>query len=175
MRPRLRLTFSAIGLALGCLALASLVACGGGNSGSSGSTATQAPSSLAYPDNPAVCTKGIAIPNDAPTNSGGKVTSYSVSPSLPAGLSLNASTGVISGTPTTLSAVASYTVTASNSSGSTTASLSITVNDAPPSGLSYRSNPASYIKDLKNFNFSDDECRLVMRDNGLVLASRRPA
>ena len=30
-------------------------------------------------------------------------------------------------------------------------------------------DPGSYIKDLKNFNFTDDECRLVMRDNGLEL------
>ncbi len=35
-------------------------------------------------------------------------------------------------------------------------------------------DPGSYIKDLKNFDFTDDECRLVMRDNGLELASRKP-
>jgi predicted TIM-barrel fold metal-dependent hydrolase len=33
--------------------------------------------------------------------------------------------------------------------------------------------PASYIKDLKNFDFSDDECRLVMRENGMSLVRRR--
>jgi predicted TIM-barrel fold metal-dependent hydrolase len=36
-------------------------------------------------------------------------------------------------------------------------------------------SPACYIKDLKNFNFSDDDCRLVMRDNGLALSVRRPS
>jgi predicted TIM-barrel fold metal-dependent hydrolase len=36
-------------------------------------------------------------------------------------------------------------------------------------------DPISYIKDLKNFDFSDDECRQVMRENGLSLAQRRPA
>jgi predicted TIM-barrel fold metal-dependent hydrolase len=36
-------------------------------------------------------------------------------------------------------------------------------------------DPGSYIKDLKNFNFTDDECRKVMLDNGLFLASRTPA
>jgi predicted TIM-barrel fold metal-dependent hydrolase len=35
-------------------------------------------------------------------------------------------------------------------------------------------DPLSYVLDLKNFNFSDDECRQVMRVNGLSLAQRRP-
>lgn len=35
--------------------------------------------------------------------------------------------------------------------------------------------PASYIKDLRNFGYSDEQCRTVMRDNGLFLATRRPA
>ncbi|EHR76496.1 MAG: putative PE-PGRS family protein [uncultured Candidatus Poseidoniales archaeon] len=34
-----------------------------------------------------------------PTVNGGTITSWSVSPSLPAGLSLDSSTGAISGTP----------------------------------------------------------------------------
>ena len=33
--------------------------------------------------------------------------------------------------------------------------------------------PASYIKDLRNFGYTDEQCRAVMRDNGLFLASRR--
>lgn len=35
--------------------------------------------------------------------------------------------------------------------------------------------PATYIKDLRNFNFADEECRLIMRDNGISLSKRRPA
>jgi predicted TIM-barrel fold metal-dependent hydrolase len=35
--------------------------------------------------------------------------------------------------------------------------------------------PAAYIKDLQNFNYTAQECRTVMRDNGLFLATRRPA
>ena len=42
----------------------------------------------------------------------GSVTSYSISPSLPAGLSFDSSTGLVSGTPTSLSALTSYTITA---------------------------------------------------------------
>ena len=34
--------------------------------------------------------------------------------------------------------------------------------------------PASYIKDLQNFNYTVEDCRLVMRDNGLALSQRRP-
>lgn len=56
-----------------------------------------APSGLSY-SGPNVYTRGIAITSLTPTVTG-TVTSYSVSPSLPAGLSLNTSTGVITGTP----------------------------------------------------------------------------
>ena len=35
-------------------------------------------------------------------------------------------------------------------------------------------DPSSYIKDLRNFNYSDDDAKLIMRDNGLALAQRRP-
>lgn len=35
--------------------------------------------------------------------------------------------------------------------------------------------PSAYIKDLRNFGFSEEESRLIMRDNGLELAQRRPA
>ncbi len=35
--------------------------------------------------------------------------------------------------------------------------------------------PASYIKDLENFDYTPEQCRTVMRDNGLALSVRRPA
>jgi predicted TIM-barrel fold metal-dependent hydrolase len=35
--------------------------------------------------------------------------------------------------------------------------------------------PASYIKDLENFDYTPADCELVMRSNGLALATRRPA
>jgi subtilisin-like proprotein convertase family protein len=106
-----------------------------------------APASLSYSSNPATYTKGTVIPDNTPTSSGGAVVSYAVSPALPAGLTLNTSTGLISGTPTTLTASANYTVTATNTGGSTTASVSIIVNDVAPFSLSYSSNPATYTKD----------------------------
>jgi subtilisin-like proprotein convertase family protein len=106
-----------------------------------------APSALSYSSNPATYTKDSVITNNTPTSSGGAVVSYAVSPALPAGLTLNTSTGIISGTPTTLTAASDYTITATNTGGSTDASVSIAVNDIAPSALSYSSNPATYTKD----------------------------
>lgn len=107
------------------------------------------PTNLTYSSNPANYTKGTAIANNTPSNEGGAVAAYSVSPALPAGLSLNQTTGVISGTPTAVTATAGYVVTATNGDGDTTVGLTITVNDVPvvpPSGLTYSSNPVLYTK-----------------------------
>jgi predicted TIM-barrel fold metal-dependent hydrolase len=35
--------------------------------------------------------------------------------------------------------------------------------------------PASYIKDLRNFDYTPEQCQTVMRDNGRFLATCRPA
>jgi hypothetical protein len=66
----------------------------------------------------------------------GNVTAYSVSPALPAGLTLSTTTGQVAGTPTVVAASVPYTITASNSAGSTSFGLMLTVL-APPSTLSY--------------------------------------
>ncbi len=86
-----------------------------------------APLALVYSTNPATYTTGTAITDNTTTNSGGAVVSYAVSPALPAGLTLNTSTGVISGTPAAVTSTAVYTVTATNTGGFTTASLSLAV------------------------------------------------
>ena len=123
------------------LATAFLFLCGCGNHGSS----VQAPTGLTYGAGTAVYTKGVPVAPDNPTSSGGAVTGYSVSPALPAGLTLNSGTGAISGTPTAVTPLASYTVTASGVAGSATTSISVTVNDQPPSAFSYAAGTATYV------------------------------
>jgi Putative Ig domain len=93
--------------------------------------ATPAPTGLTYPGNPVQATVGVPLSLTPVVN--GTVTSYSVTPALPSGLTLNTTTGVISGTATTPTGQAAYVVKASNASGSTTFSLSITVS-APVAG-----------------------------------------
>ncbi len=89
------------------------------------------PSGLIYLT-PDIFTKGSLIVPLYPSISGGTVTNFSISPALPAGLSIDPTTGVISGTATVLSAATNYTVTAKNAVGSTTASINITVIDLAP-------------------------------------------
>jgi len=64
-----------------------------------------------------------------PVNTGGVVTSWGISPSLPTGLVFNTANGQISGVPTGTSS-GSYTITASNGTGSSMPSVSITINAA---------------------------------------------
>ncbi|HEU5137049.1 MAG TPA: Ig domain-containing protein [Steroidobacteraceae bacterium] len=108
-----------------------VVGCGGGDDDSpSPPPPPPAPSGLAYVAPPAF-TVGTAIAPLSPTVTG-TVVSYSVAPALPAGLAINTSNGIISGTPTARTPAANYVVTAGNSGGSTTATVSITVLDPPP-------------------------------------------
>ena len=88
-------------------------------------------------------TVGTAIANITIDSSGGAVDSYSISPTLTAGLTLDTATGAISGTPTATAPSRTYTITASNSAGTATAMVNITVNAAP-----VVNNPAPTIADV---------------------------
>jgi hypothetical protein len=74
-----------------------------------------------------------------PTLQGGAIESWQVQPPLPTGLSVNAVTGVIEGTPTELSMATDYVVSATNSTGSSIVSLHIAVIDEAPTSLVYDS------------------------------------
>ncbi len=81
---------------------------------------------ISYASSPITAIYGVAITNASPTVTG-TVTSYSINPTLPTGLSFNTTSGVISGTPTMISAQTDYTVTANNAGGSATATVSIAI------------------------------------------------
>ena len=74
---------------------------------------------------PASCSMGVASPSynvgiaitPNTISCTGAITGCSVSPALPAGLTLSTTTCVITGTPTTVTASATYTITPSNSAG----------------------------------------------------------
>ena len=142
MNIRFRNLRLSIWLGLSLIVLIAILFFGCGESSSP--VQSPAPTALSYTTGTAVYTQGVVITANSPTSSGGAVTSYSVTPPLPAGLVLNTSTGVISGTPIPVTAMTVYTVTASNSGGSTTVPLMITVNIAAPAGLTYSSPTAYY-------------------------------
>lgn|GEM_PF-265599 len=82
---------------------------------------------------PDVYNVGIAIaPALTPTNTGGAVATWSITPGLPPGINFDTTTGIISGTPTAVSPAINYLVTATNVTGSATFTVNISVQtDAP--------------------------------------------
>jgi hypothetical protein len=85
-----------------------------------------APSGLSYMPAMISGTVGTPIANLTPAITGAQIT-YSIDPALPTGLSIERTTGVISGTPSVTAASAIYTVTATNTAGSTTTTLTVAV------------------------------------------------
>src|SRR5690606_16489043 len=94
-----------------------------------------APTALSY-NTPNIFTVGTTITPLEPTVTG-NVDSYSISPALPDGLAFDTTTGIISGTPAIETATASHSVTATNSGGSVSFGIVITVNEVAPTSLSY--------------------------------------
>lgn len=90
------------------------------------------PTSLAYSTNNVVYINKAFSDIKPTVTGGGPVTRYSVSPELPAGIHLNPSTGVISGSPLATQPATTYTISAENSGGAATATMQIAVNDIPP-------------------------------------------
>ena len=111
------------------LGLSWLAGCGGADS------TTPSPPAFSYNGSqpfPAVVGEAIAL---TPAVSG-PIDGYAVSPGLPPGLSLNSSTGVISGTPTMGSGPAIFSVTATYRGGHGTFPLVLSVTE-PPTHLSF--------------------------------------
>ena len=76
---------------------------------------------------------------------------YSATPALPAGLTLDPSTGTVSGTPTVASPPTNYTITASNQGGNSTTPLNLTVLQ-PSTTLSSLTINAGTLNPLFNFS-----------------------
>ncbi len=122
-------------IALSLIAL--LSACGGGGSSSA------SPPTITYANSPYTLTEGVAAQSIAPTVTGGTVTSWSITPVLPPGLSIDVMTGNISGTPTSLSPATTYVVSGGSAAGQATVQISIAVN-APAPVVAYPSPSYTY-------------------------------
>lgn len=90
-------------------------------------------------------TQGVAATVTPVTGAGGVGgLSYSVSPGLPAGLSMSAVTGQISGIPTVTSSTTTYTVTVTDTNGATaSANFSLAIGVIPTMTVGLSGSPAS--------------------------------
>ncbi len=98
-----------------------------------------------YAVSPALYGAGAAVAPNAPVLAGGVPTGFSVAPPLPAGLALHTTTGVISGTPTAVTAATSYTVTATVA-GQANISTQLSLQVTPPTLLGYTRSPAIFTR-----------------------------
>jgi gliding motility-associated-like protein len=112
--------------------------------------------------------------------------SYSISPALPPGLTFDNTTGIISGTPTTTSALTAYTITAYNEAGKTSTIVNIAVDDHSLSNLTisagaltptFASNALNYTANVTNAVSSIQltptatDASAIIKVNGTAVAS----
>ena len=74
--------------------------------------------------------QNTAIAGYTITSTGGAIASYAISPSAPTGLTFSTSTGLLSGTPTTVQSATAYTITATNTTSTATRTFTLTVTAA---------------------------------------------
>jgi hypothetical protein len=67
------------------------------------------------------------------SSTGGTIASYTITPTAPAGITFSTSTGLLSGTPTSTQGATTYTITATNASGSASATFTLRVAPSAPS------------------------------------------
>ena len=103
---------------------------------------TSAPTISSYSNEDATYYVGVQIPANTPTVAGATPITYSVPTEtpLPAGLSLNTSTGAITGTPQVTTTRTPYTITATNAVGSDTHTIHIATLGTP---ISFSVSPSS--------------------------------
>ncbi len=105
----------------------------------------QPPCDLQYPVVDIVLTVGEALAPLAPTSGCGPIDVYTTIPPLPAGLSIDLETGLISGTALLESGRSDHVVIGGNASGSTSVIINVTVNPAAPCDLQYSTSVLSLI------------------------------
>jgi Putative Ig domain len=118
----------------------------GGGTGSSGSITIQYTipvPAFSYATSSPTTTTGVAFPANAITSTGTSIVSYSISPSLPAGVTFETTTGQLLGAPTVLLSSTVFTVTGTDSGGGTgTTSLTLSITAGPASiSINNISNP----------------------------------
>ena len=118
-----------------------------------------------------VATVDTAIQQITIVSSGGAVVSYSISPTLTTGLSFNTATGTISGTPTAVASLATYTITATNTRGSATATIAIIVN-APKLDTPTATVIGTVTTSGKSIDVGGSPTRVVSRDIQIEVTSK---
>lgn len=156
------------------LALAPLHIMGCGQSGgdtSSGGNLTPGtgendpPEDLAYPQRVFTLTIGETLETQIPTVTG-TVTQYSLTGTLPSGLSFDSATGAISGTPSELTADSPVEVTASNSVGTDTISLIFRVPETSNYAFSINASTGS----IASFAL-DRSCGSLVQAGSIIASS----
>ena len=103
----------------------------------------QTPENLFYSGHPFQWLLGELI-EEIPSINGGEIMEWMIEPPLPQGIIFDLDDGSISGTPSELHAIREHYVTATNTGGSITTTILISVNDIAPENIRY--DP--YILDL---------------------------
>jgi 6-phosphogluconolactonase (cycloisomerase 2 family) len=119
------------------LFLSMLAACGGSGGGGNSTTPTVAPSNLSYSDTDVLELAHVELAALVPTYQG-DVDSFEIAPSLPAGVVLDPVTGVVVGAAEAPDPLTTYTITARNAGGFTTAVVRIEI--AAPQRFAFATN-----------------------------------
>ncbi|MDE0821363.1 MAG: hypothetical protein OSA95_09590, partial [Opitutales bacterium] len=107
-----------------------------------------------YQDEDVVYGRGFPITDNVPTVTGGVSTGFSINPDLYSGLSLDPSTGVITGTPTSVYNRRGYTIAVTGPGGSTTRTIYITSEERVPQfhDPGYSDHPIIVTEGIKIYN-----------------------
>jgi len=112
--------------------------------GLGGQIIASSPPTLSYSGSPFTLTTGVPVILTPETTS--IISSCTSSPPLPDGLTLNTTTCMISGTPTTGQTETTYIIAAYNAGGHVNATIKITINTGPPT-ISYTGSPFAFYRD----------------------------